>query len=229
MHISTVKIENFRNFENVTIKTGKNLLLVGANGTGKSNFIHALRLVLDSTLSRRDRRLSTDDFWRGENLSPWGGRIIRVTIEISGYQDNRNLRSYLDDFCLDEPGTAIITYEFRPRGNVNPESSLEADYEPRIYGGSDESVEVPSQFFDHFNLRVIDALRDAERELNARRMPLKALLELYGIDGDSLQDIVEYIEAANKRLENVPSVQTLETDIRERLLDLQEHINEGCA
>ena len=54
MKIERVRIKNFRNFENIDFEFGENIILVGANATGKSNFIYALRLILDPTLSHRD-------------------------------------------------------------------------------------------------------------------------------------------------------------------------------
>ena len=98
MRISKIEIDNFRNFSSISVETGQSLLLVGANATGKSNFIYALRLVLDSTLSRRERLLTADDFWRGEDLRPWGGRQIQISVEITDYTDNPNLRSFLDNY-----------------------------------------------------------------------------------------------------------------------------------
>ena len=98
MYISQVSIKNFRNFEDITVKTGPNQLLVGANAVGKSNYIHALRLVLDPNISRRDRLLTADDFWRGRNLQPWRGREIRISIELTEFGDDLNLRSFLDDY-----------------------------------------------------------------------------------------------------------------------------------
>lgn len=154
MHISKVNIQNFRNFENVTISTSNNLLLVGANATGKSNFIYALRLVLDPGLSRRDRMLTADDFFRGDELLPWRGRVIKVSVEVTGFADNPNLRSFLDDYNSGQPGFATISYIYKPRGNIIPEQSQESNYEFRIYGGNDESNEV-TQLFRHMSLRVI--------------------------------------------------------------------------
>lgn len=225
MHISKVNIQNFRNFENVTISTSNNLLLVGANATGKSNFIYALRLVLDPGLSRRDRILTADDFFHGDGLLPWRGRVIKVSVEITGFADNQNLRSFLDDYNSGQPGFAIISYIYKPRGNVIPEQSQESDYEFRIYGGNDESNEV-TQLFRHMNLRVIDALRNAESELVARRIPLKALLDLYGINGDALQDVIIHLQEANDRIKELSVVQELETDLANRLQNIKEHVHE---
>ncbi|WP_261385075.1 AAA family ATPase [Vibrio metschnikovii] len=46
VHISKVRIENFRNFRELEIKTDRNMVIVGENKVGKSNFLFSLRLVL---------------------------------------------------------------------------------------------------------------------------------------------------------------------------------------
>jgi len=225
MHISKIDIQNFRNFENVTISTSNNLLLVGANATGKSNFIYALRLVLDPSLSRRDRMLTADDFFRGDGLPPWRGRVIKVSVEITGFADNPNLRSFLDDYNYGQPGFALISYVYKPRGNIIPEHSQESDYEFRIYGGDDESNEV-TQLFRHMNIRVIEALRNAESELIARRIPLKSLLDLYGINGDALQGVITHLQEANDHVKELHVVRELESDLAKRIQSIKEHIHE---
>jgi putative ATP-dependent endonuclease of OLD family len=58
VRISRVCIENFRNFKLLDVELGQNIVLVGENKSGKSNFIEALRLVLDPSLSDSDRQLT---------------------------------------------------------------------------------------------------------------------------------------------------------------------------
>ena len=76
MIIDHLQVRNFRNLAN-DLRLLPGTVLVGENRTGKSNLIHALRLVLDPTLSGVDRQLSRDDFWDGlsdgaERLGPDG-------------------------------------------------------------------------------------------------------------------------------------------------------------
>ena len=40
MRISRVKISNFANFSEIDLETGENIVIVGENKVGKSNFIH---------------------------------------------------------------------------------------------------------------------------------------------------------------------------------------------
>lgn len=65
MHISCMRIENFRNFHIVDVPLGENAVIVGENKIGKSNLLYALRLVLDPSLPDSARQLKDEDFWDG--------------------------------------------------------------------------------------------------------------------------------------------------------------------
>jgi putative ATP-dependent endonuclease of OLD family len=52
MKIRKVTILNFRNLKDISIYPTKTTVIVGENNAGKSNFIHALRLVLDPQAER---------------------------------------------------------------------------------------------------------------------------------------------------------------------------------
>jgi len=50
MFLSRIEISNFRNFEHLDVKLGRTTVVVGENNIGKSNLLHALRLILDPKL-----------------------------------------------------------------------------------------------------------------------------------------------------------------------------------
>ncbi|MFZ1753965.1 MAG: AAA family ATPase [Caldilineaceae bacterium] len=145
MRISYVKIENFRNFQRLEVELGQNLILLGENRAGKSNFIQALRLVLDPSMSEQDRYLSAQDFWDG--AEPFQGREIRITVRLTGFADESKpelLPLAWLSHCLttqvSEP-TAQLTYVyFNERNQVESQKSTAEDYEYRIYPGDDSSA-----------------------------------------------------------------------------------------
>lgn len=47
MLINSIKLSNFKNFEDVEVKLGKMNVIVGANASGKSNFLQALKFLRD--------------------------------------------------------------------------------------------------------------------------------------------------------------------------------------
>lgn len=62
LFISRVKIKNYRNFKNVDVQLGHKQIIIGENNVGKTNFLRALQLILDPTLSDEDRMLQESDF-----------------------------------------------------------------------------------------------------------------------------------------------------------------------
>lgn len=63
MRIERLRVQNFRNLAAIDLRLDPGSVIVGENRSGKSNLIHALRLVLDTALSIADRQLDRDDFW----------------------------------------------------------------------------------------------------------------------------------------------------------------------
>ncbi|GGH24947.1 ATP-dependent endonuclease [Dyadobacter endophyticus] len=80
MYISKLSIRNFRNFRNTTIGFKKGInTLIGENGSGKSNVLYALRLLIDESLPRAVR-FNESDFNRSLG-SKWHGHWIIIQIE----------------------------------------------------------------------------------------------------------------------------------------------------
>ncbi len=76
MHLSRIKIENFRNFSLLDVELAGNVVVVGENRVGKSNLLYALRLVLDPTLPDSARELSLSDFWDGLETPSTDDKIV---------------------------------------------------------------------------------------------------------------------------------------------------------
>jgi putative ATP-dependent endonuclease of OLD family len=63
MIINYIKIENFRNFQLLETSLSKLSIIIGENDSGKSNFLHALKLPLSiNELEYRSKRLVSSDF-----------------------------------------------------------------------------------------------------------------------------------------------------------------------
>lgn len=62
LYISRVKIKNYRNFKDIDVMLGHKAVIIGENNVGKTNFLRALQLILDPSLSDEDRYLEETDF-----------------------------------------------------------------------------------------------------------------------------------------------------------------------
>lgn len=80
MHISKLRLVNFRNFANTTLTFNKGVnTVIGENGSGKTNLFRAIRLLLDDNMLRSAHRLDESDFHR--SIGEWRGHWIVVSME----------------------------------------------------------------------------------------------------------------------------------------------------
>ncbi len=222
MRISRVRISNFANFERLDIETSDSLVIVGENKVGKSNFLRALRLILDPSLSERDRQLGLEHFWDGLGEGKIGS-TIEISIELTDFTDNPRLMAHLND-CVITPGppmVASITYRFRPKAALaEPPKSL-SDYEYVIFGGRDPDMAVGASLRRMLPLDVQGALRDAEKDLASWRLsPLRPLIEeLTAALGEAeRKEIQDQINAVQAGLAGRPEIQATAARVTDRLV-----------
>ena len=222
MHLSRVKISNFRNFAAVDAELTGDVVMVGANRIGKSNFIFAIRLVLDASLPDSARQLKLTDIWDGADLTT--DPEVSIHLEFSDFDTDPNLLALLTDYRPPEDHTkARLSYVFRRKpGSEGPPSS-EADYEFRVFGGGDETRSVRPEVRRRISLDVLHALRDAEGELGTwRTSPLRPLLEdaIAGVPKASLDLVAADLAAATDKLGALPPIQSLEANLRGQISNL---------
>jgi len=118
MHISELRIRNFRNFIQAQFhfKPGVNTL-IGENGSGKTNVLQAIRLLLDEGLERSAIYLKESDFCR--DLGDWHGHWIIISATFAeldpseGCQLLRHTAGHMNG-----TNTGTCTFLFRPKLEV---------------------------------------------------------------------------------------------------------------
>ena len=223
MHISRITIVNFRNFYDFDVSIAGNIVLVGENRVGKTNLIYALRLLLDATLPESARHLSLADF--NDSIAPPGqDDYISISVYIQGFEHNHNLLAVLTDFRVnDDPTTAKLTYEFRPKESLEGDPASSEDYEFVCYGGEDDTRRFGYELRRRICMDLLPALRDAEGDLaNWRRSPLRPLLEnvFKGIEPQDLEAIKTSIENTTNGLTKFDSVKALQGDLSSEYLEM---------
>jgi putative ATP-dependent endonuclease of OLD family len=222
MRLTRLTIQNFRNLDGVDIPLVGSPVIVGENRVGKSNLVHAIRLVLDSSLSNAARRLRAEDF--SDHLGPdpmAEGAEIRISIEIEDFGDDGRLMAVLRHAIVSgEPVCARVTFRFGP-GELaqsdeedEDETELSADaYSWAIYGRSDEEPRrIPVELRTRLHHEYLGALRDAEGDLRSWwRSPLRELLvqAARDADADELEGLRKALEDANLAVGNLESVKDL--------------------
>jgi putative ATP-dependent endonuclease of the OLD family len=226
VRISRVWIENFRNFKLLDVELGQNIVLVGENKAGKSNFIEALRLVLDPSLSDSDRQLTEHDFWDGDEEPPFNGRQIKIEVQFTDFANEGSPEylplSWLSDcfITVDVERIAQLTYIYYENKKPNTSLSGQDTYAFRVYPGKDSN-----KFFDIKGMRkdiplcLIEALRDIAGDNKAwHRSPLKRLLKLIDLPLEQLQPYTDEIkEVSEKVVAEVLPLKNLESEIQGRL------------
>lgn len=216
MHLSRINIINFRNFSELDVRLSGNVVVVGENRVGKSNLLYALRLIFDPTLPDSARQLGLADFWDGLETPTVDDKIV-ISVEIREFEDDLDVLAVLTDHRLDnDPETVRLTFEFRPRTDLEDDPVTGDDFEFICYGGENEAKLFGHNLRRRITMDLLPALRDAEGDLSVwRRSPLRPLIEsaFKDIDQADLKEIGQAIEAVTVKIAKFDEVQTLEQDI----------------
>lgn len=215
LYISRVIIKNFRNFKDIDVKLGHKQVIIGENNIGKTNFIRALQLVLDPSLSDEDRRLDASDFNEILVDPMENNEEIRISVYISNYKNNKAVLTMLQGATVLEDGeeTLCITYRFFP--HIDDIGNKE--YEYVIFMGNDEKRIFGATERKYLNIKVIKALRDVESEMRSSRLsPVKKLLDEYSIDKQELERIADGYKESSNELLNIDEIEDLTKNINRR-------------
>lgn len=208
-------MKNFRNLVDVDVPLAQHTVIVGENRSGKSNLLHAMRLVLDNTLSADQRRLLPEDFWDGLSTTSdpvSRGDVIEVSLDVTDFSDEVPVVATLRDALVTgAPMTARLTYRWEP----DPAIDGEPVYRSRLYGGT-ENRPVAADVRDRLITVFMHALRDVESDVgNWRRSPLRALLEAASQEVDTLDldGVRDAMQKANDSLNRLEPLVKLSKDI----------------
>lgn len=216
LFISRVKIKNYRNFKDVDVRLGHKQIIIGENNVGKTNFLKALQLILDPTLSDEDRMLEESDF-NDTLVNPMENKEeIVIEVYIENYSNNKTILTVFQDATVkNEKGKEEVklTYRFFPyiddAGNI--------EYQYNIFKGNDETKKFGSYERKYLNLKVIKALRDVESEIrNSRTSPIQRMLKDYAMDKKDLERIAEEYRKNGEEILNLDELVDLTNNINKR-------------
>lgn len=149
MHISQLKLIGYRNFKNATINVGSKSLIIGSNDIGKSNMLHALRLLLDNHLSDADIEPSDSDFYVHEETNS-----LEICIKFEDTIEDCVLAKMREK--VNDDGEMFLCY----RANRDP-NTKKIDY-TILAGHTEEDLGIlESRFYlKVLNLKYISSKRD---------------------------------------------------------------------
>jgi putative ATP-dependent endonuclease of OLD family len=218
-YISRVQIKNYRNFKNVDVDLSHKQVVLGENNCGKTNFLRAIQLILDSSFSDNDRVLLESDFHDSIDAPMKNGEEIEISIEIRGYEKNNQLVAKFQDAVInDNPPTLKFTYRFFPERDEN---GLISHYEYEIFMGiSSDNIFNPTHR-TYINIKVIKALRDVEREMKSlKKSPVYQLVEQFNIPSERLEDIAKELQIASDSIMKLDEIKELKKIVEKKFVSL---------
>lgn len=216
-YICRVHIENFRNFQCADFMLNEKMVVIGENSVGKSNLLYAIQLILDPTLSDKDRALEESDFFEGISNPVESGEHIIIEIYIANYQDNKNILAQLTDATVQLDGKEVLklTYKF----SLTKAISGKVDYRYIVFKGDDEARLFSYDDRKILNIKVIKAIRDVESDMrNTRTSPLTQIVkQKYAISKDTLSEISKALEDKGADMLQIGEISDLELKIQNLL------------
>lgn len=142
MYISKLAIRNYRNFRNSTFQFHSGInTIIGENGSGKTNVIHALRLLIDESLPRKINFYESD-FNRSID---WKGHWIVVQIEFAELDPSEECQAIamhkagaMEDYDVKTGSYSLI---FRPNETIRKELFEYSELEDKTEQGLLEILE----------------------------------------------------------------------------------------
>ena len=221
MQISRVVIRNFRSFAHldVTIEP-TTTCVIGENNSGKTNFLHAIRLCIDASLSSTYRSLAQNDIHSAVDIAH--PAQVLIGLEITGFTGKINEEALVGAW-QHKPSLARLIYRYRPSFSVREDLETEEiepgnlsheDYHWEITGGGDPAHDLATVEWDEaigssvrfsdlqsFLVVFLPALRDVESDLRQyRSSPLARLIDAMEIEADEQEELLDALRKANAQI-----------------------------
>ena len=221
MQISRVVIRNFRSFEHLDVRiSAGTTCVIGENNSGKTNFLHAIRLCIDAGLSSTYRSLAPNDIHSTVDIAH--PEQVLIGLEITDFAGKTNEEALVGAW-QNKPGLARLIYRYRPKLNVREDLEAEEidpgeltreDYHWEITGGGDPAHDLADipwnqdvgssiRFSDlqSFLVVFLPALRDVESDLRQfRSSPLARLIDAMEIEPDEQEELLDALRKANEEI-----------------------------
>ena len=221
MLLQKVYIKGYRNFKETTVNFNNNSLVIGANDVGKTNLIHAMRLLLDKGFSDYDFELNDSDFYAYEDTQE-----VIIRIYFTDVTDEcviaRMPGKYSDD------GEMVIQYKAtKEKGKV--------DYHFYCGKSDDEKdlTEIEGPWYRRFlNLKYISSRRDFWGYINKSKNILlnqakdNRESEIIEQDDALYNDIAEKLQYVDKKIPDLSYIKNATDRLNEELDKLSIHNRE---
>lgn len=208
MEFKSFSINNFRNFEEVTVDLSNKNIFFGMNDVGKTNFLYALRYVFDKEV--RKNELLDSDFYQKNTAEPID---IVVAIDISDVadSDSQKLRARVKGNITSGDNIVYI----KLHAVYNPSELIAV---PEMYWGGDLNnlgeMKAKSTYFELdyvFNPIYIDAYVDLNTLF--RKNSNQLIVSQDETDEDTITEIEGKIRDLNETIGSLSGVKAFEDNV----------------
>ena len=214
MEIEKVIIKGFRNYAEATVNLQSKTLLIGANDAGKTNFVYALRILLDKSLSESDLEPSESDF----HIDKKGMQHEELSIDIYFKEITEDAVLSVLKGNVSSEGKSVLRYEANRKT---------LDYTLKLGIDPKHLSTVNSRFYlKYLNLKYVKSSRDLEKFVNIeKRHLLKLSQELRSeeeveSDQEQLSVIEKNLDTINGLVSKLHYVNNATNAVNEELLKL---------
>jgi putative ATP-dependent endonuclease of OLD family len=206
MRINRVRVENFRCIRDLDLHLDETTVLIGANNTGKTAILEAVRIALSRRWGRRGTGFVEFDVHCSEaDTDPKIAPPVRVVLQLWDSKDapwDSDMVAALEDVVtLDKSGQNLITLRVTCQWKSETDSFEPAweflDESGKPLTGRAQRLINLSEFFEYVPLFYLAALRDAANEFGPRSSIWSRLLKAVRIPGeveDSVQDTLDGLD-----------------------------------
>ncbi|MEQ3452213.1 AAA family ATPase [Enterococcus cecorum] len=204
----SIKIKNFRNFNDISVELSNKNVFFGMNDVGKTNFLYALRYVFDKEIRKKD--LIETDFYQKNTEKPIE---IVVAIDISDVDDDdsQKLRARVKGNISSHDDVVYI----RMSAEYNSNEMIAI---PTMYWGGDidnlSEMKSRATFFELdyiFNLIYIDAYVNLDTLF--RKNTNQLIVSQDSGDNNIISNIESIMKDLNEEISSLSGVKAFESKI----------------
>ncbi len=189
--IKAIHLEGFRNFKKATINFAQKSVVIGSNDIGKTNLLHAMRMLLDRNLSEAAIEPKDTDFYAYESTNSF-----EIRIEFDDIFEEcviAKLRQNISD-----DGQLVLSY----KAERQP-TSKKIEYKILAGRDKDNLAEIDGRFYlKTLNLKFIGSKRDLLEYIRQERKKLLQDAKKVRSEDESAADD-STLTSIEKDLENV--------------------------
>ncbi len=210
-----VTIRNFRNFHKIEVELTNKNIVIGMNDVGKSNFLHALRLIFDKKV--RFEEICDTDFHQKNTSAPIS---IIITLDISdeSKEDVQKILACVKEARIQEDSKLFYI-------KLEIESNLSNGYLKHYTWGDDlgnlKEIKTKGLGYllldDVFNVIYIPSHIETAKIFNDIRRNILQEIEYSTNDEKIKSEIFEGLKGVNDNIEKLSSVKNIAEQINKNL------------